>query len=120
MVHIARRRQLATVLWSRLPHGAVYERRRRWRALCITGDAGTMRTVRTTVDLPPGVHRRAQQLAASRGQSLSAVIAELAARGLAQLDEPVVVSTDERSGFPVISIGRRITSGDVGEVLDDE
>jgi len=76
--------------------------------------------MRTTVDLPPGVHRRAAQLAASRGQSLSAVIAELTARGLAQLDEPVVVSTDKRSGFPVISIGRRITSDEVAAALDDE
>ncbi|HEY5858439.1 MAG TPA: hypothetical protein VIW24_31570 [Aldersonia sp.] len=53
---------------------------------------------RTVVDLQPGDHRRAKQLA-PRGQSLSAVVAELPARGLAQLDEPVVVSTDERSGF---------------------
>lgn len=38
----------------------------------------------------------------------------------AQTDEPVLVSTDERSGFPVISVEGRITSEDVAEVLDDE
>jgi hypothetical protein len=52
--------------------------------------------------------------------SLSAVIAELTVRGLSQLDEPVVVSTDERSGFPVVSIGRRVTSEQVAAALDDE
>jgi len=76
--------------------------------------------VRTTVDLPPGVHRRARELAAARGQSLSSVVAELAVRGLGQLDSPVVVRTDEVSGFPVISVGREVTSGDVAAALDDE
>ena len=77
-------------------------------------------SVRTTVDLPPAVHRRARALAAARGQSLSAVLAELTVRGLGQLDEPVVLRTDERSGFPVISIGRRVTSEDVAAALDEE
>ncbi len=51
--------------------------------------------MRTTVDLPPAVHRRVQQLAHARGQSLSATLAELTARRLSQLDEPLVVRTDE-------------------------
>ena len=76
--------------------------------------------MRTTVDLPPAVHRRAQEIARSLGQSLSAVIADLTIRGLSQLDEPVVISTDERSGFPVISIGRRVTSEQVAIALDEE
>lgn len=76
--------------------------------------------VRTTVDLPPAVHRRAQELAKARGQSLSATLAELTARGLGQLDEPVVVRTDARSGFPVLSVGRRVTSDDVADALDEE
>jgi hypothetical protein len=76
--------------------------------------------MRTTVDLPPAVHRRAMQLAKRRGQSLSSVIAELATYGLSRLDEPLVVTTDPRSGFPVVSLGRRITSEDVAEALDDE
>lgn len=76
--------------------------------------------MRTTVDLPPAVHRRAKQLAKRRGQSLSSVIAELATRGLSRLDEPLVVTTDPQSGFPVVSLGRRITSADVAEALDDE
>lgn len=77
--------------------------------------------MRTTVDLPAAVHRRARELARSRHQSLSSVIAELTARALAEIeDEPLVVRTDKTSGFPVVSIGRRVTSEDVAAALDDE
>lgn len=76
--------------------------------------------MRTTVDLPPASHRRAAELAKTRRQSLSATIAELVARGLSQLDEPLSIGVDERSGFPVLSVGRRITSDEVAAALDDE
>lgn len=76
--------------------------------------------MRTTVDLPPSVHRRVSKLARQRGQSLSATVAELVTYGLSRLDEPVVVTTDPRSGFPVVRVGRRITSPDVADALDDE
>lgn len=76
--------------------------------------------MRTTIDLPPGVHRRVRELAMLRGQSLSAVIAELTIRGLGRLDEPLVIGIDEQSGFPVVSIGRRVTSEHVAAALDDE
>ncbi|MFT3835231.1 MAG: antitoxin [Micropruina sp.] len=76
--------------------------------------------MRTTVDLPTAVHRRARELASQSGRSLSAVVADLAVRGLAQLDEPVTLQTDPRTGLPVLSLGRTITSADVAEALDDE
>jgi len=75
--------------------------------------------MRTTVDLPPAVRRWAEELAASSGQSLSATIAELMIRGLAELDEPVSIEVDPRSGFPVMSFGRRITDEDVAATLDE-
>jgi hypothetical protein len=76
--------------------------------------------MRTTVDLPPAVHRRAVELAKQRGQSLSSVIAELATYGLSRLNEPLVLRTDPQSGFPVVSLGRQITSEDVANALDEE
>lgn len=76
--------------------------------------------MRTTVDLPPAVHRQAKEIAERRGLSLSAVIAELTARGLIQLGEPAAISVDERSGFPVVSVGRRVTLEDVATALDEE
>ena len=77
--------------------------------------------MRTTVDLPESVHRRARELAASRGQSLSAVIAELTIRGLAASGEPLMVTPSGHSRFPTISLGGGpITSDDVAAALDDE
>lgn len=76
--------------------------------------------MRTTVDLPPALHRRAVALARANHASLSSTIAELTARGLAQLDQPITIATDARSGLPVFSIGRRISSSDVADLLDDE
>ena len=51
--------------------------------------------------------------------SLSAMVAELTARGLSQLSEPITISADERSGFPVISVGRPVTSQEVAELIDE-
>lgn len=76
--------------------------------------------MRTTVDLPPAVHRRARELAAQRGQSLSMTIAELTARGLAQVDDDVRIEISERSGLPFIRIGRRITSEEVADLIDED
>lgn len=78
-----------------------------------------MQSMRTTVDLPPAVHRRAKDLARRRGQSLSSVVAELTVRGLAQLEEPAVVTVDAMTGFPVISIGRQITTKEVADLVDE-
>ncbi|HEX5426695.1 MAG TPA: hypothetical protein VFX00_00065 [Pedococcus sp.] len=76
--------------------------------------------MRTTVDLPPSVHRRARELARRRGVSMSTVVAELTVRGLAQVDAPVALTIDERSGLPVLSLGRVVTTEDVARALDDE
>ncbi|MGB3185819.1 MAG: hypothetical protein WBG36_15035 [Ornithinimicrobium sp.] len=76
--------------------------------------------MRTTVDLSPVVHRRARELAEARGQSLSTTVATLVVRGLAQIDAPVELHIDERSGLPVLSLGRRVTATEVAEALDDE
>jgi predicted transcriptional regulator len=76
--------------------------------------------MRTTVDLPDPVRRRVQALAERRSQSLSATVAELALRGLAQLDETIDLEVDSRSGFPVLRVGRRVNADDVADLLDDE
>jgi hypothetical protein len=76
--------------------------------------------MRTTVDLPPVVHRRARELAQERRQSLSTVVADLTVRGLATLGEPLALSTDPTSGFPVITLGRQVTSAEVADALEDE
>ena len=84
---------------------------------CIRHDAEPMRT---TVDLPSNVHERARKLAAERGVSMSAMIAELAARGLSTLAVPPHLDRDPESGLPVIRLGRRVTDEDVAAALDDD
>lgn len=79
-----------------------------------------MRTVRTTVDLPPALHRRASELAAERGASLSSVLSDLVARGLAQFDEPLRLETDDRTGLPVLRLGRRVTAAEVADLIDED
>lgn len=54
-----------------------------------------------------------------RGESVSTVVADLAIRGLAQLDEPVRLHIDDRTGLPTLSIGRKITASDVADALDE-
>jgi predicted transcriptional regulator len=76
--------------------------------------------MRTTVDLSPAVHRRAQELAVERHQSLSTVLADLTARGLATLGAGVQITTDSVSGFPVITLGQAVTNEDVATALDDD
>lgn len=77
--------------------------------------------MRTSVNLPPAVRRRVQELAATSGRSLSVTIADLTVRGLATLQgEEVAVDIDERTGLPVMSIGRPVTNEDVARILDEE
>lgn len=76
--------------------------------------------MRTTVDLPPRVHRRAQELAHERGQSLSKILAELTERGLESLNQPVQLYIDEASGWPVMRFGREITQEDVDAAIYEE
>lgn len=76
--------------------------------------------MRTTIDLPPGLHERLRQLARERGESVSSVLTQLAASGLSRLGSPTVVETDPRTGFPVIDVGRTVTAQEVAEALDEE
>jgi hypothetical protein len=76
--------------------------------------------MRTTVDLPPAVHRRATELAKERRQSLSTVLAELTMRGLASIGEPVSVRVDIATGLPSLSIGRPISAAEVSDLVDEE
>ncbi len=76
--------------------------------------------MRTTVDLPPAVHRRARELAAQRGVSMSTVLADLTIRGLAQLDVPVKLVTDRVTGLPILSLGRRMPAAQAAAALAEK
>lgn len=96
----------------------------KWRdSPCIGSASLVMRypgRMRTTVDLPPAVHHRVRELAASRHQSMSRVIADLTMTGLAGLQVEVEYSRDPQSGLPVLSLGRAVDDAEVADALDDE
>ena len=75
--------------------------------------------MRTTVDLPPAALRRAREIAARIGQSLSSVIAELTLRGLAATDDEQRLITHQTTGFPTVSVGRRVDAEDVATLWDE-
>jgi len=75
-------------------------------------------SMRTTIDLPVDLLERAKAIARDTSRSLSEVVADLVRRGL----EPGATQPPPRSprtGLPVVSIGRVVTSEDVRS-LDDE
>lgn len=75
--------------------------------------------MRTTVDLPEHLHRRAAALARDRAQSLSGTLAELIAIALEGGQPSPGLETDHRSGFPIVRVGRPITTEDVRSLDDD-
>jgi len=74
--------------------------------------------MRTTIDLPDDLHRRARSIARDTSRSLSATVADLMRRGLGEA-RAHEVSRSERTGLPVVRLGTVITSEDV-RVLEDE
>lgn len=83
-----------------------------------------MHGMRTTIDLPPDLHRAVTSIAAHARRSMSQTVAELIRRGLAS---PVDASTarasgvriDKDTGLPLIRSPRPVTAEDV-RALEDE
>jgi predicted component of type VI protein secretion system len=76
--------------------------------------------MRTTVDLAPKLHQRAVQHAREHGQSLSATLARLVAIGMETIEPTASVTTDPVSGFPTVTLGRRVTAKDVADLIDED
>lgn len=74
--------------------------------------------VRTTIDLPEELHKQAQAIARDTHRTLSETVADLIRRGLGA-GTSTSMSTDPRTGLPVVSVGTIVTSEDVRS-LDDE
>ncbi|MDR1187819.1 MAG: hypothetical protein LBK95_10260 [Bifidobacteriaceae bacterium] len=76
--------------------------------------------MRTTVDLPSGLHTQIRQYATETGQSVSATVAGLAALGLSVQNRALDIQTNPVSGFPVIDLGRAFAQSEVDELLDED
>ncbi|MEQ3552496.1 antitoxin [Pseudonocardia nematodicida] len=74
--------------------------------------------MRTTIDLPDDLHQQAISIARDTSRTLSDIVAELMRRGLEQAP-PTAVHRSERTGLPVITLGRTVTTEDVRSLHDD-
>jgi predicted transcriptional regulator len=75
--------------------------------------------VRTTIDLPNDLHKQAQAIARDTHQSLSATVVGLIRRGLSA-GSTTAISTDTRTGLPLVNVGTVVTSEDVRSLEDEE
>ncbi|MPZ28841.1 MAG: antitoxin [Micromonosporaceae bacterium] len=75
--------------------------------------------MRTTIDLPEDLHRQALAIARDTSHTLSETVADLIRRGLGSAHPPAT-SRSDRTGLPVVRLGRVITSEDVRSLDDDE
>jgi hypothetical protein len=75
--------------------------------------------VRTTIDLPDDLHKQALSIARDTHRTLSETVADLIRRGL-RAGGPAAISTDPRTGLPLVSVGTVVTSADVRSLEDEE
>jgi hypothetical protein len=75
--------------------------------------------MRTTIDLPDDLHKQALAIARDTRRSLSETVADLLRRGL-NAGGPVAITTDPRTGLPLVSVGTVVTSEDVRSLDDEE
>jgi predicted transcriptional regulator len=68
--------------------------------------------VRTTIDLPDDLYRQVRALAKDTHRTLSDTIADLIRRGL-RAGSTDAISTDSRTGLPLVNVGTGVTSEDV-------
>jgi hypothetical protein len=74
--------------------------------------------MRTTIDLPEDLHRRALAIAHDTSRTLSETVADLMRRGL-ERGPAAELSRSPRTGLPVVRLGTVITSEDVRALEDD-
>lgn len=75
--------------------------------------------MRTTIDLPDDLHRQALSIARDTSRTLSEIVAELMRRGLGQ-GKPAQTSRSTRTGLPVVTLGKVVTTDDVRSLEDDQ
>jgi predicted transcriptional regulator len=75
--------------------------------------------MRTTIDLPEDLHKQASAIARDTHRTLSETVADLIRRGLGA-GRPAALSTDPRTGLPLVSVGTVVTSEDVRSLEDEE
>ena len=75
--------------------------------------------MRTTINLPDDLHKQALAIARDTHRTLSETVADLIRRGLGA-GSTGTISTDPRTGLPLVSVGTVVTSEDVRSLEDEE
>ncbi|CAN5841726.1 antitoxin VapB29 [soil metagenome] len=75
--------------------------------------------MRTTIDLPEDLHEQAKRIARDTSRTLSETVADLVRRGLEGSGAAEATVQSQRTGLPVMSLGRAITTDDVRSLEDD-
>jgi hypothetical protein len=68
--------------------------------------------VRISIDLPDDLHKQAVAIARDTRKTLSQTVVDLMRRGLVSSDAGAL-SIDPKTGLPLVSVGRVVTSEDV-------
>ena len=78
--------------------------------------------MRTTIDIPPGLHQRLKAYAEQRGESFSDITTEALMRGMAPIETPTTTKVDPVTGLLVFNFGRgrQITSEEVADLIDED
>ena len=76
--------------------------------------------MRTTIDLPEDLHRRAKAIAYERNWTLSQAVSWLMRRGLGAVQTSAEIRIDKLTGFPLIDYGHPITDEDVKRFLEED
>lgn len=76
--------------------------------------------MRTTVTLPDETYRQVVELAERTSRSVSSVLADMTARGLASLGTPVEFQVHPVTGFPQLALSRTYSVDEVAELLDED
>ena len=81
-----------------------------------------MITMRTTVDIPPGLHERITAYAKMRGESFSAAATDAMLRGMAPIETPSSAGIDGQTGLMAFNFGRGhlIGNAEVAELIDED
>jgi predicted transcriptional regulator len=72
--------------------------------------------MRITIDLPDDLHRQVLAIARDTSRTLSQIITELMRRGLGR---PTHVARSTKTGLPVVTLGKVVTTDEVRLVEDD-
>ena len=78
--------------------------------------------MRTTIDIPVGLHQRIKTYAAEQGQSFSSTATEALMRGMAPIDTPSAAYLDPATGLMVFNFGRGrpVTNEEVASLIDED